>query len=399
MDKWVISINKHYLKYDVALICWIMYSMFVGATTVEFHKYISNGWYFLSLILLFWNIINIKALWSNYRNILGVLGVLIVTAVATVTSKYPPLFAWALMIISSINIAHEHIVKLYFRCFVFLCVFIPALAITGLIPNYVLDTVGSTGIRTSYGFSHPNVFAASIMICIICWCYLNWKKVKVYQVILISIIGYVIMRLTDSSAATIIIVFITLIALLERWFDKKGKLKIWYVIAAGLLVFCPIASYYLMTNFSMLNDGMLALDLFASGRIRLMNSFYLNYGWSLWGQEALFDMENRSLLLFALDNSYAYLLIQFGLITTLMYYLGIARELKQAVKYSDNRLIICIMTFVIYGLFENYFFKTQFNFTLLFIASSTFSPYLAPQSNNVNDPIEKRRFLQKRYNS
>ena len=144
---------------------------------------------------------------------------------------------------------------------------------------------------------------------------------------------------------------------------------------------------------------MLALDLFASGRIRLMNSFYLNYGWSLWGQEALFDMENRSLLLFALDNSYAYLLIQFGLITTLMYYLGIARELKQAVKYSDNRLIICIMTFVIYGLFENYFFKTQFNFTLLFIASSTFSPYLAPQSNNVNDPIEKRRFLQKRYNS
>ena len=69
------------------------------------------------------------------------------------------------------------------------------------------------------------------------------------------------------------------------------------------------------------------------------------------------------------------------------------------IPYQIKKSEKVLMTFVIYGLFENYFFKTQFNFTLLFIASSTFSPYLAPQSNNVNDPIEKRRFLQKRYNS
>lgn len=41
---------------------------------------------------------------------------------------------------------------------------------------------------------------------------------------------------------------------------------------------------------------------------------------------------------------------------------------KPTVKeIQEEILIICVLTFLVYGLFENYFFKTQFNFTLLFI--------------------------------
>lgn len=47
--------------------------------------------------------------------------------------------------------------------------------------------------------------------------------------------------------------------------------------------------------------------------------------------------------------------------------MGIFKVIKRAIQIRDTRIIICVLTFLVYGLFENYFFKTQFNFTLLFI--------------------------------
>ena len=47
--------------------------------------------------------------------------------------------------------------------------------------------------------------------------------------------------------------------------------------------------------------------------------------------------------------------------------MGLFKVIKRAIQIRDTRIIICVLTFLVYGLFENYFFKIQFNFTLLFI--------------------------------
>ena len=47
--------------------------------------------------------------------------------------------------------------------------------------------------------------------------------------------------------------------------------------------------------------------------------------------------------------------------------MGLFKVIKCAIQIRDTRIIICVLTFLVYGLFENYFFKPQFNFTLLFI--------------------------------
>ena len=41
-----------------------------------------------------------------------------------------------------------------------------------------MDTVGITGKRYAYGFTHPNVLGAVLLVIVICWCYLHWKSIK-----------------------------------------------------------------------------------------------------------------------------------------------------------------------------------------------------------------------------
>lgn len=363
-----VVIQKNYLTYDIALVCWILYSIIVGATTLPISSMVGNLWYVACIALLLYDFLKLKKIRSNFFLFFSAIGVTaLVAAVANICS-YPPLLAWVLLVICSSGVERRHIVSVYLKTYVGLCTVIPAMALLGMIPNSVMDTVGNTGTRTAYGFSHPNVFAACVLVLIMCWTYLNWKKVRLIHVIAIDVIGYFLFVLTDSLAGCICVVVMSLLALFERLLDKREKLQIWYRVTIVLLILCPLISYCLMANFSVEDPRMLAIDLFSTGRVRTMNMFYNTYGWRWLGQNLLFDLENRAELLFALDNSYAYMLMKFGLLITLMYYIGLGRVLAMAIKNRDNFLIICIMTFILYGFFENYFFKVQFNFTLLFIA-------------------------------
>ena len=150
--------------------------------------------------------------------------------------------------------------------------------------------------------------------------------------------------------------------------NEKGITLVALVITIiVLLIFCPTISYYFMVKYTPSNPFMVAIDLFTTGRIRTMNAFFVKYGVKMLGSPIIFDTEKRSLLLFALDNSYGYILIRFGIIVSLFYFMGLFKVIKCAIQIRDTRIIICVLTFLVYGLFENYFFKPQFNFTLLFI--------------------------------
>lgn len=367
-----IAIKKRYLSYDIALVCWIMYSIIVGATTMPIPSMVENVWFMLCIVLLLYNFVKLKAIRKKYTYFFGALGALALSVVVSIVSGYPPLIAWVLLVICSTGVEHRHIVLVYLKCFLLLCTVIPIMALIGMIPNTVMDTVGNTGIRTAYGFTHPNAFSACVLVLIMCWTFLNWHRVRIIHMLAIDLIACVLLLLTDSLASFICIISMATLAMLERLLDKRGKMKIWYYVTFALLILCPVISYYLMVNFSMSDPTMLAVDLFTTGRVRTSNAFFKTYGWNLLGQNLLFDFQIRSKLLFVLDNSYVYILLRFGLLVTALYCIGIARELVLAVKNKDNFLIICILTFIIYGCFENYFFKTQFNFTLLFIASSCF---------------------------
>ena len=366
MEK-VVRFSKKSVKYTIAIVNWLIYSIIVGGTTTPVNDTFSNIWYFFSILLFIYIIFVSYYRNVNYKIIFLFAMVMGVISIVTYTSNYSPLLAWGLMIFAVRNIECDFIVSVYFKTFIVLGILIPLMAVTGLISNTVMDTVGITGKRYAYGFTHPNVLGAVLLVIVICWCYLHWKSIKLYHIVIINLLSYGMMQITDSSSSFICIAFISVIALLERWFDKKSKLNLWYFGIIVLLIFCPAISYYFMVKYTPSNPLMLAIDLFTTGRLRTMNAFFVKYGVKILGNPIIFDTERRSLLLFALDNSYGYILIRFGIIVSLFYFMGIFKVIKRAIQIRDTRIIICVLTFLVYGLFENYFFKTQFNFTLLFI--------------------------------
>lgn len=68
-----------------------------------------------------------------------------VISIVTYTSNYSPLLAWGLMIFAVRDIECDFIVSVYFKTFIALGILIPLMAVTGLISNTVMDTVGITG--------------------------------------------------------------------------------------------------------------------------------------------------------------------------------------------------------------------------------------------------------------
>ena len=350
MEK-VVRFSKKSVKYTIAIVNWLIYSIIVGGTTTPVNDTFSNIWYFFSILLFIYIIFVSYYRNVNYKIIFLFAMVMGVISIVTYTSNYSPLLAWGLMIFAVRNIECDFIVSVYFKTFIVLGILIPLMAVTGLISNTVMDTVGITGKRYAYGFTHPNVLGAVLLVIVICWCYLHWKSIKLYHIVIINLLSYGMMQITDSSSSFICIAFISVIALLERWFDKKSKLNLWYFGIIVLLIFCPAISYYFMVKYTPSNPLMLAIDLFTTGRLRTMNAFFVKYGVKILGNPIIFDTERRSLLLFALDNSYGYILIRFGIIVSLFYFMGIFKVIKRAIQIRDTRIIICVLTFLVYGFF------------------------------------------------
>lgn len=173
MEK-VVRFSKKSVKYTIAIVNWLIYSIIVGGTTTPVNDTFSNIWYFFSILLFIYIIFVSYYRNVNYKIIFLFAMVMGVISIVTYTSNYSPLLAWGLMIFAVRNIECDFIVSVYFKTFIVLGILIPLMAVTGLISNTVMDTVGITGKRYAYGFTHPNVLGAVLLVIVICWCYLKY---------------------------------------------------------------------------------------------------------------------------------------------------------------------------------------------------------------------------------
>ena len=271
MEK-VVRFSKKSVKYTIAIVNWLIYSIIVGGTTTPVNDTFSNIWYLFSILLFIYTIFVSYYRNVNYKIIFLFAMVMGVISIVTYTSNYSPLLAWGLMIFAVRDIECDFIVSVYFKTFIVLGILIPLMAVTGLISNTVMDTVGITGKRYAYGFTHPNVLGAVLLVIVICWCYLHWKSIKLYHIVIINLLSYGMMQITDSSSSFICIAFISVIALLERWFDKKSKLNVWYFGIIVLLILAGISLNLVLGENGIITKAQEARDKTEQARINTEKS-------------------------------------------------------------------------------------------------------------------------------
>jgi len=104
MEK-VVRFSKKSVKYTIAIVNWLIYSIIVGGTTTPVNDTFSNIWYFFSILLFIYIIFVSYYRNVNYKIIFLFAMVMGVISIVTYTSNYSPLLAWGLMIFAVRNMS------------------------------------------------------------------------------------------------------------------------------------------------------------------------------------------------------------------------------------------------------------------------------------------------------
>lgn len=244
---------------------------------------------------------------------------------------------------------------------------------------YVLG-ISDSGIKrrgfSGYGFSHPNNFSELILVMCFLQVFLIRKEIKIINVkmLIIAILNYLL--LGNRSVSIILIVYPGMVWLL-RYLYKSKKRK--FLMAKNILIMSfPICQFFsvitaiLYTKFPSIQTLSMILN------SRIFEAYYnLNYfGYSLFGvftnfSEYTYDPTRNLYFSYnVLDNSYIGVLIEMGIIASIIW--GIA-HMASAKKMDTNREVELLAIYIlsaIYGMIESSFRVVFVDFTIFYLLSN-----------------------------
>lgn len=213
-------------------------------------------------------------------------------------------------------------------------------------------------LRSSMGFSHPNTFGGFIFSIVCDLIYLRKEKLNLLDVIIILLSSFVVSYFSDSRTSQISIILV-LIGSLFLKFDKLKILetKIVKLFINNSFIIFSIISFLLAYFFVKDNPLAVHLNESFSGRISYIAQFFDEYNVNLFGREIEIIGTHKSRIIgtkaWILDNSYAMILLRYGLTTFLMMTICLNQFFKYA--YKHNKYVVIIMyTFLILRSYGKY---------------------------------------------
>lgn len=284
----------------------------------------------------------------------------------------PTLYILFIFILSAKDIDLKKFINNDYKIKIVLLCTIILLYYLGCTENFIMYR--SSGIvRSSMGFSHPNIFGAYIFSIFSEYLYINHKKVKTPLLIIASIIiAFLIFYFSDSRGSYLSIIFLCAMIILYRFnprdiFDNKIFKK---AIIYSSIIFA-IASIILAIRYVPTSNLYLKIDSLLSGRIKFAHWYLDTYNIKLLGNKLLLvstylavDTGQRA---YVLDNAYIKIILQYGIIIFLLFFIPYIKACKRAYEKKDYILVIMFFIYAVRGLTENILFGLYGNVFLLFV--------------------------------
>jgi hypothetical protein len=334
---------------------------------------------------------------KNSRRIIGITRIFAVVifllAIASYYfSKREDFFFISIFIIGSIKTDFKESAKVILKANIISILLVIILCFVGGISNnsIIADRAGTSVVRYSMGFAHPNTFATMIFQIIALIIYVYGDKMRLPGYVGILIAAFVCYRTTYSRSALYVSVLLVLMIYLYNTSRKIGFVPIWTFITKNavkiLLVVGVLASLYLSQNYRNLSgwiSNIVNYDTIYS-RLRLLNVALSIYPIKLFGQEVEIVSSTNYFSTFTgqsavLDNSFVFLMIVYGVMNAIWFLYGYFCAIKTAQENKDWTFLICSLAFVILGFSEKYFVNLIYNFTVLMIGQ-----YLYSKANIIN---------------
>lgn len=264
-----------------------------------------------------------------------------------------------IIIFLSKKVDFDSVVKLYFWIMLVSTLAITLFSKIGIVQD--ITVIFPYGVGHSMGFPHPNNLGIAVMVTILAWVYLNYKK----SFLLIMVVSYIgawfdfCVPLARTSA--VILLVLPWLILVYRY-SNKLKLHGIYFLSSLSILFVFTISLFLMFN---LYDNSTSLYI----RFTEAKSLYNVYGVHLLGEKIPFVSTVASVLFnipsVILDCAYLRVLIFYGIIPTVLMII-LFLILGRRIYIHNNQILMVIMVlFLIHGLMERNVLFAQWNFVLL----------------------------------
>jgi len=231
----------------------------------------------------------------------------------------------------------------------------------------VVDKVSVQTNKTWHGmgYSHGNLFHASVSIIIIMYLYRRKEKVTFVETMLAVGVNFLVYQYSASKSGMIIGVGAAILFYLYKLICGKEKLnKIAMVGLCFGMLMIVVLSFVLPRAYNWNwagNEIPSVLNRMLTGRIQLAKTSLISDPLTLFGNGA-------SLSAFV-DNAYVFLLMGYGIVPTIMVGILYIIAVISMMKRGDYYGVIVIFLFVLYGSVEQFFVNAFMNYSVLFVGN------------------------------
>lgn len=349
-----ISFQTKLIRY----ICYFIFVLIIIYNIIDYKKNITNKSYFFRC----WNYII-----SHFILII----ILVITVVIIIESgdKLPLILVLLIWVSSFYDF--KKIVYIYIGTTATLMLITFILTYKGILPQIVNERIDY--IRYSMGYIYPLELASHFLFLVLSIFYLYGKKLDYQCIVFINILNFLFYMITDARTSfyLIIIVSIMILIILNTRISiilNKITFKIYYLF----LLLCSFGTIIIGIIYTRENNFLLELDKKISGRIELMHCALKKYGITIWGQKiewvGLGGIQDETTVIGYnfVDNAYAKILLDYGLVFFILVIIGYAIIYKTANEQKDYMLIIVISVILVLSVMEPRLVSIEMNpFVLL----------------------------------
>ena len=255
-------------------------------------------------------------------------------------------------------------------------------SMAGIIGNYVKDQFDD-GLTFSYGFQNPNDFMVNVFVNIALIFYLNYKKLNILYFLLSAYAFYAVFCVTKSTTGMMLGIFLLIVFLCLKLFDRFGKRgqklkQIVSLLAIPTSFLCFVGTFVVSVVFDVNNRFMFIFDQLVSGRLKIQHQYWLNYGFSLLGKDisrAAARWDGVQINNGFLDSNYWCSFYKYGFVSVMLFIAFLVMASLYFHKKKNYNIVIILNTLCIYGLMEDFLISSIVNPFLLLAAYAVYQTF------------------------
>lgn len=355
----------------------IFYYLFIGAIilnysleTISINNY--NNSYIHDFFLVVWlGSISMCIFFQHYscKKLLKLSVFSVVGILCYFSSGNTNLLITVLAICMLESIDFDRLLRFIFIEKIIIFLIVVTAALIGILQNSSIQVMKYTYTADgmTLGYSHPNMLAAeagSIMLLFLC---IHRHHLKIKYFIFFIVLDFILYNISKCRTACLII----LIAVLLLIFMKSVRIRnIFMKLLPKMYILVLLLLTILILIYAHLGWGHPIShninDMIFNGRIGLAYTSLVTYPVSLFGTNI--DTSIWGIYTYyALDNGQVMLLLYYGIVGFLIYFLIIQENLKYIKKQNDYVLGVTFCVFLLWSMYEGTMYFIGKNFALLFL--------------------------------